>query len=165
MIAESICVRKVSTPEEAGRIVEFFFSPVSFDDARHTPGEVEHLSTLPYRALEGDSVFWYVTDENGEVIGVCSIAQNEQQSGGYGWDYLVVHRSFRKSGIASALIEEMKEHLARVSARYVVTYTCSLPAYDPIRRLFARHGFSEIGRLPDYYFDGEDRLIYYRKLA
>lgn len=165
MIAGSYRVRKVSTPEEASRIVDFFFSSDSFDDTRHTPGEAEHFRSFPYLALKGDTVFWYVTDENGGIVGVNSIAANEQRTGGYSWDYIVVHKRCRKSGIASALIEEMFAYLKRVSARYLVTYTCSLPEYGPIRRLFERHGFREAGMLPDYYFDGEDRLIYYRRMT
>ncbi|WP_276357826.1 GNAT family N-acetyltransferase [Cohnella caldifontis] len=165
MIAGSYRVRKLSTAEEAGKIVDFFFSPDSFDDTRHTPGEMEHFRSLPYQALQGETVFWYVTDDSGNVIGVNSVAQNEQQTGGYSWDYIAVHRDYRKSGLASALIEEMLRYMESIPARYLITYTCSLPEYDAIRRLFARNGFREVGRLPDYYFDGEDRMIYYRKIS
>ena len=165
MIAGSYRVCKVTTPEEAGRIVEFFFSPDSFDDTRHTPGEMEHFRALPYRALKGETVFWYVTDDQGDIIGVNSMAENEQRTGGYSWDYVVVHKAHRHSGIASALIEEMLQTLKRMQARYVVTYTCSLPAYKAIRRLFERYGFRRIGQLPNYYFEGEDRLIYYRQIS
>jgi len=165
MIAGSYRVRKVSTPEEAEKIVEFFFSPDSFDDIRHTPGEMEHFRKLPYRALRGETVFWYVTNERGELIGVNSVEENEQKTGGYEWDYVVVHKEYRHSGVASALIEEMLSTLERMQARYLVTYTCSLPEYMAIRRLFERYGFQLIGQLPDYYFVGEDRLIYYRQIS
>jgi len=165
MIAGSYRVHKVSTPEEAGKIVNFFFSPDSFDDTRHTPGEMEHFKSLPYRALRGETIFWYVTDEEGRVIGVNSVEENEQKTGGYEWDYVVVHKAYRHSGIASALIEEMLQTLKQMEVRYLVTYTCSLPEYRSIRRLFERYGFRRIGDLPDYYFAGEDRLIYYRQIS
>lgn len=165
MIAGTYRVRRVSTSEEAGKIVDFFFSPDSFDDIRHTPGEIEHFRSLPYRALQGNAVFWYAADEEGRIIGVNSVAENEQMTGGYSWDYIVVHKRYRNAGLASALIEEMLRDMRRAQARYLITYTCSLPEYGTIRRLFERYGFREIGSLPDYYFDGEDRLIYYRKLT
>jgi len=164
MIAGTYRIKRLSTAEEAARIVAFFFSPDSFDDTRHTPGEEEHFKTLPYRAMRGESVFWYVTDEAGEVIGVNSIAENEQRTGGYSWDYIVVHRSHRGGGIAAALIENMMAYLQQIRARYVVTYTCDLPPYETIQRLFVKYGFRLAGRLPDYYYDGEDRLIYARSL-
>lgn len=165
MIAGICGIRRLNTSEEAARIVDFFFSPDSFDDTRHTPGEEEHFRTLPYQAIRGEAVFWYATDEHGAIIAVNCIAENEQRTGGYSWDYIVVHRAYRNSGIAASLIENMMAYLHEVHARYIVTYTCDLPPYETIQRLFVRHGFELVGRLPDYYYDGEDRLIYARSLA
>ncbi|MNZ62658.1 hypothetical protein D3C78_807860 [compost metagenome] len=91
--------------------------------------------------------------------------ENEQKTGGYSWDYLVVHHSCRKSGVAASLISSMFQHLEAIKARYLVTYTCDLPEYVRIRQLFDRNGFTLVGRCPDYYYEGEDRLIYYRKLV
>jgi len=165
MITGTHRIRRLSTPEEAARIVDFLFSEDSFDDTRHTPGEEEHFKTLPYRAMQGESVFWYVADESGKVIGINSVAENEQRTGGYDWNYIVVHREHRHGGIAASLIENMIGYLRQIGARYVVTYTCDLPPYEAIQRLFVRYGFRMAGRIPDYYYEGEDRLIYVRHLA
>lgn len=165
MIAGTYAIEKLETAEDAGRIVDFFFSPDSFDDDRHTPGEVEHFRTLPYRALHGEAVFWFVKNKAGEIIAVNSAKENEQRTGGYSWDYIVVHRDYRNEGLASALIDEMLRYFRSISARYVMTYTCSLPEYGTIRSMFERYGFSLVGCCPDYYFEGEDRLVYCRKLT
>jgi len=165
MITGTHRIQRVGSPEEAARIVEFFFSQESFDDTRHTPGEEEHFKTLPYRAMLGEAAFWYATDESGEILGINCIAENEQRTGGYDWDYIVVRRGRRNEGVAASLIETMFAYLRQIGARYVVTYTCDLPPYETIRRQFVRYGFTLSGRLPDYYYDGEDRLIYYRKLT
>ncbi|MFC5702272.1 GNAT family N-acetyltransferase [Cohnella faecalis] len=165
MIANTYRIERLGSVADAERIVAFFFSPYSFDDTRHTPGEEEHFRTLPYRALEGEAVFWFVTNEQGDIVAVNSVKENEQKTGGYSWDYIVVHRDYRSEGIASRLIEAMFLFLEYSSARYVMTYTCSLPEYGTIRKLFERNGFELIGRCPDYYFEGEDRLIYCRKIS
>ncbi|MFD0674116.1 GNAT family N-acetyltransferase [Cohnella sp. GCM10027633] len=157
---DAYTVERVNSEEEASRIVEFLFSQDSFDDNRHTPGEVEHFRSLPYRALRGELVLWHVRDEEGRVIAINCVAENEQRTGGYSWDYIVVHRAYRKSGVATALISEMLSTLRSEGARYVMTFTCSLPEYASIRRLFAKHGFRLYGTCPDYYYEGEDRLIY-----
>ncbi|MCD9025812.1 GNAT family N-acetyltransferase [Cohnella silvisoli] len=165
MITGTYVIHRLNTKEQADRIVEFFFSPYSFDDTRYTPGEEEQLRSLPYRALDGQVIFWYVTNEENEIIGASCIAENEQKSGGYSWDYVVVHRLYRKWGIAASLLEQMVHYLEQVSARYLITYTCGLPEYQSIRRLFERNSFQLIGRCPDYYFEGEDRLIYWRQIS
>lgn len=159
-ITDAYRVERVDSEEEAERIVEFLFSEDSFDDNRHTPGEVEHFRTMPYRALRGELVLWQVRDEVGRVIAINCVTENEQRTGGYSWDYIVVHRAHRKSGVASVLIEEMLSTLREAGARYVMTFTCSLPEYASIRRKFEKLGFQLYGTCPDYYYDGEDRLIY-----
>lgn len=165
MITGTYVIQRLNTKEQAERVVEFFFSPSSFDDTRYTPGEVEQLRSLPYQAVKGQVILWVVTNEMDEIIGASCIAENDQKTGGYSWDYVVVHRDYRKWGIAAALLEKMMTYLRQVSARYLITYTCSLPEYKTIRVLFERNGFQLIGQCPDYYFEGEDRLIYWRRIS
>ncbi|QJD84376.1 GNAT family N-acetyltransferase [Cohnella herbarum] len=165
MITGTFVIHRLETEEQASRIVDFFFSSNSFDDTRYTPGEEEQLRSLPYRAISGQVMFWYVTNEDDEIIGASCAAENDQKTGGYSWDYVVVHRAYRRWGIAAALLERMIDFLRQVSARYILTYTCSLPEYKTVRRLFERNQFQLIGTCPDYYFDGEDRLIYWRKIS
>ncbi|MBD2867575.1 GNAT family N-acetyltransferase [Paenibacillus arenilitoris] len=165
MLAQQFRINQVSTAEEAERIVAFLLSDHSFDDTRYTPGELVHFRELPYRALKGELLFWYAEDASGQVVGINCVAENEQQTGGFSWDYIVVHRHYRKSGVAASLIEQMFLHMQAAGARYIITYTCDLPEYSRIRQLFERNGFALVGRCPDYYYKGEDRLIYYRKLV
>ncbi len=165
MITRTYEIRLLDSEERARGIVEFLFSAFSFDDTRYTPGEEEQLRTLPYRALAGQAVVWYAVNELDEIIAVSCVAENDQKTGGYSWDYVVVHREYRGWGIAGALLERMLDYLRQAFARYLITYTCSLPEYQTIRRLFERNGFTLIGQCPDYYFDGEDRLIYWLRLS
>lgn len=165
MIVEQFRIEQLDSVVYAEPIVEFLLSNHSFDDTRYTPGELEHFRKLPYRALKQELVLWYALNEAGDIIAINSVTENEQQTGGFSWDYIVVHRDYRKSGIASTLIAEMTAFLKHMQSRYIITYTCDLPEYKSIRRLFERNEFALIGRCPDYYYDGEDRLIYYRKLT
>ncbi|MEK0313948.1 GNAT family N-acetyltransferase [Cohnella sp. 56] len=164
MDSNTITVRIIDTREAADAVVAFLLSPQAFDDERPTPGEEEHFRTLPYMALEGKTIYWYATDAAGAVVAATGVAENEQRTGGYTWDYLVVRRDYRRGGLALRLAGEMLDCLTARGARFLVTYTCDLPVYDGVRRLFERLGFTLNGRLPHYYFDGEDRLIYYLNL-
>ncbi|WP_419872034.1 GNAT family N-acetyltransferase [Candidatus Pristimantibacillus sp. PTI5] len=165
MLVGQFKIDRVSTTVEAEEIVKFLLSDYSFDDTRYTPGELVHFRELPYRALKNELSFWYAKDEQGKIVGINCVAENEQKTGGYSWDYLVVHHDYRKAGVAAMLIEQMYVFLKEIQARYLVTYTCDLPEYDRIRQLFEKSGFTLVGRCPDYYYEGEDRLIYHRKLV
>ncbi|MDQ6423025.1 GNAT family N-acetyltransferase [Paenibacillus sp. LHD-117] len=164
MLVQSSLIELLADRQTAEEISEFLLSDSSFDDTHYTPGELKHFRELPYRALQGDCTFWFARNEHGKIAGINCIAQNEQGTGGYNWDYLVVHKDYRRSGLAARFIEEMFRYLQEQDARYIVTYTCDLPEYAAIQRMFLKLGFSLVGRCPDYYYDGEDRLIYHRKL-
>lgn len=158
-------VLKVSNEEEASKISSFFLSDVSFDDTRHTPGEIEHFQTQPLLSINSnDLYFQYIADEHGEIVGVISFRENDHKTGGFTFDYIVVHKAYRKHGIASKLIDSMLETVQAINGRYVLTYTCDTSDYEAIRNLFARKGFVQVGHLPHFYFEGEGQLLYYKAI-
>lgn len=158
-------VRLMTTEEEARRISDFFLSEWSFDDRRHTPGELDHFRNGPLDSLKAEHHrYWFVENDTDDIIAVTSCKENEHRTGGYLWDYMVVHRQYRRLGLANRLYETLERYVRSIGARYLLTYTCDLPEYVPIRRMFQRRGFVQIGRYPDYYYDGEDRIAYCKKL-
>ncbi|MDF2837590.1 MAG: family N-acetyltransferase [Paenibacillus sp.] len=165
MLVQSCRIELVEDRQTAEEISSFLLSDSSFDDTRYTPGELKHFRELPLKALAGEEVFWYARSEDGGIAGINCMAPNEQGSGGYNWDYLVVHRDYRRSGLAASFIDEMFRYLREREARYLLAYTCDLPEYDAIKNMFRKLGFGLIGRCPDYYYAGEDRLIYHRKIT
>jgi GNAT superfamily N-acetyltransferase len=158
-------VNSMQNEADARRVSEFFLSEHAFDDQNHTPGEVVHFSKWPFESLQiPNHRHWYVENETGEIIGVISTRENEHRTGGYLWDYMVVHKRYRRLGIATQLYNTMVEFVKQQEGRYILTYTCDLPQYGSIQRMFSQLGFKLIGSYPDYYYDGEARLAYWRKL-
>lgn len=159
-------VIELSTEQDAQRITEFYLSAMSFDDQRHTPGELEHFCKAPLESLrQRNHRHWFVENEAGELIAVTSCKENEHQSGGFLWDYLAVHREYRRHGLAKILFRTLEDFVRSVQGRYLLTYTCDLPEYEPIQRMFRANGFELIGTYPNYYYDGEARLAFYKKLS
>jgi GNAT superfamily N-acetyltransferase len=158
-------VHAMQNEEDAERVSQFFLSKDAFDDQNHTPGELVHFSKWPRESLQiPNHRHWYVENENKQIIAVISTRENEHRTGGYLWDYLVVHREYRNLGIAKQLYETMLEFIEQQSGRYILTYTCDLPQYASVQNMFAKLGFQLIGNYPDYYYEGEARLAYWKKL-
>ncbi|MBO9605474.1 MAG: GNAT family N-acetyltransferase [Paenibacillaceae bacterium] len=161
----SYLVQEMENEAQAQRIGDFFLSPHSFDDQRYTPGEQEMFRNRPRQSLhQGGDRFWFVENERGEVIGACNIKENEHRTGGYMWDFIAVHRQYRNLGIARRLYDTMIAFVRSRGGRYILTYTCDLPEYAPIQRMFEGRGFTLVGTCPDYYYDGEAMLLYNKKL-
>ncbi|TDF97142.1 GNAT family N-acetyltransferase [Paenibacillus piri] len=162
---ESINVVLMEKEEEARKVSEFFLSEQSFDDQRHTPGEIDHFHNKPLESLKSDNhQHWYAAIPTGEIVGAISVTENEHRTGGYLWDYIVVRKDYRKLGIATRLYETMLAFVKERRGRYILTYTCDLQEYSTIRRIFKERGFEHIGSYPDYYYEGEGRMAFLKKL-
>ncbi len=153
----------VESEREAKEVTNFLRSAASFDDRNFTPGELEHMELCIYESLrEENSYYWCVKNETGQIIGALGVKENCQKSGGYIGDYCVIHRNYRKNGIARALHYKVFDFLCTLGARYMLIETCDMPCYLPVRKLLSELGFYQIGHCPDYYFTGEG-LVWYVK--
>jgi len=158
-------IEMLDNERDAEQITRFLLSDLSFDDQRHTPGELLHFQQHPSTSLHQVQYhYWYVRNPYGDIIGVLSGFENEQQTGGFVLDYIAVHRSYRKQGIATHLILHMFDFVKALRGRYILTYTCDLIPYIPIQQLFEHLGFLRIGFYPDYYYEGEGRITYFYKM-
>ncbi|WP_310188358.1 GNAT family N-acetyltransferase [Bacillus sp. 3255] len=159
-------VQELTNEKDALRITEFYLSSSSFDDQRHTPGELDHFRNAPLQSLtQRNHRHWFIENEDGEIIAVTSCKENEHQSGGFLWDYLAVHREYRRHGFAKILFQTLEAFSREAGGRYILTYTCDLPEYQPIQRMFRANGFELIGTYPNYYYEGEARLAFYKPLV
>lgn len=158
-------LRTLKSRKDAKRISAFFLSEDSFDDRNFTNGELIQLKSLPTESLKDpDFQFWYIEGSENEIIGVISLRENEQKSGGYFIDYMAVHRQHRHRGIASQLIDVAIKYVQSSNGRYLQANTCDTALYESARDLYDKKGFLRAGHLPDYYFKGEGMITYYKKI-
>ena len=166
MQVSHLTVHELTTEKDAVRITDFYLSPHAFDDQRHTPGELDHFRHAPKLSLsQRNHRHWFLENEEGEIIAVTSCKENEHQSGGFLWDYLAVHREYRRHGFAKVLFHALETFARNAQGRYILTYTCDLPEYLPIQKMFKANGFELIGSYPNYYYEGEARLAFYKPLS
>jgi D-alanine-D-alanine ligase len=78
--------------------------------------------------------------------------------------WLAVDAGCRKLGVGRALMTLCEELIARRGGRRVVVETAGRVAYEGTRRFYERVGYVECGRVPDFYGDGDDKVMYLRTL-
>lgn len=69
---------------------------------------------------------------------------------------LVVDAACRGNRIGSRLLDKMEACAFR---RWPNVYLCVSDFNEPARRFYARHGYLEIGRLPDLLVAGRDEIL------
>lgn len=149
---------------EMQSIIDFFLSEASFDDRKFTPGELVELKRNPISSLnENNYFYWYAKDKTGKIIAALGVKENSQKTGGFRGDYCVVHRDFRKLGIAQEMHKMMFAHLQNRKARYLIIQTCDTPSYIHMVHLLEHNGFELVGHCPDYYYKNEGMLLYMKR--
>lgn len=78
--------------------------------------------------------------------------------------FLAVLPECRNQGRARELLEVTREEVQRRGARLLLVETSSTAAQAPARRLYERMGFTIAGTIPDYYADGDSKVIFSRRI-
>jgi len=82
------------------------------------------------------------------------------------WDiyWIAVSREEQSRGIGSVLMAFAEDEIKKAQGRLAIIETSSKPEYEKTRRFHHRHGYEVVGRIPDFYAPGDDKLILQKRL-
>jgi len=63
------------------------------------------------------------------------------------------------------LLGFVEGHVRAAGGRLLVIESSSQPTFDPVRRFYSKRGYVECGRVPDFYADGDGKVIVAKRLA
>ncbi len=78
--------------------------------------------------------------------------------------WICVHPAFERRGLAQALQRAAEALVRSGGGDKIVLETSGRPGYARSRAFYERAGFAETGRIRDFYADGDDCIIYCKKL-
>lgn len=83
------------------------------------------------------------------------------------WDLwmIAVTASHQGRGIGGQLLRYTEARVRERDGRLLLIETSSLPKFDPTRAFYARHSYREVARIPDFYTDGDSKVIFAKRLA
>ena len=123
-----------------------------------------------------------VVDESDQPCGYVCYGPTPLTAGTYDLYWIAVDPQWHGRGFGSVLIEYVEQQLGRSrkavdnanellsrpasaeAGRLLIIETSSLPRYEAARRLYQRHHYREVARIPDFYAEGDDRVIYAKRL-
>jgi ribosomal protein S18 acetylase RimI-like enzyme len=82
------------------------------------------------------------------------------------WDlyWIAVDPASQRAGVGGALLAAVEAAAAAEGGRTMLAETGSKTSYEPARRFYRRHGYTEIARIPDFYAVGDDKVFYAKPL-
>ncbi len=111
-----------------------------------------------------DSYRWLSCWHDGRMIGFACYGPESLTDRTWDLFWICVSSEARGRGAGQALIAAAESQARQAGGRLMVIYTSSTPKYAPARRLYERAGFARVAVVPDYYAEGDDLNIYWKRL-
>ena len=83
------------------------------------------------------------------------------------WDlwWIGVRPERHGEGIGDELLKFVEDHVRSANGRILIIETSSLPKLERTRRFYARRGYVQCGQVPDFYADGDDKVIFAKRMS
>lgn len=91
-------------------------------------------------------------------------APTEHAEGVWNLWWIGVAADSQRHGIGGGLLKFAEEKVQSAGGRLLLIETSSLPAFDSVRQFYIKRGYTECGRVPDFYRLGEAKLIYFKRI-
>jgi len=116
----------------------------------------EHANTQGHRAI---------TDEkDGQVRGFAYYAPAAMADRTWYLYWIAVNRQIQARGVGSSLLHQVEEDIRSQNGRLLLIETSSLPHYELTRKFYLKHGYEQAAVLKDFYSDGDDMVVFRRRL-
>jgi ribosomal protein S18 acetylase RimI-like enzyme len=113
---------------------------------------------------EGDYTALGAFTRGSELLGYVCYGPTPCTMGTWDLYWIAVSPEAQGSGVGSQLLKEVERRLALKDARLVIIETSSQPQYSKTRAFYAGRGYEVVARVPDFYAEGDDRLILAKRI-
>ena len=132
------------------------------------PHEIQALDEVlsDYHAGNRDEGHVAVTDErHGQVVGYAYYAPAAMTDRTWYLYWIAVAKDTHAKGVGSQLLRHAEDDIRARGGRVLFIETSSLPHYELTRKFYLKHGYEVNGQLRDYYADGDDMVVFRKRLA
>jgi ribosomal protein S18 acetylase RimI-like enzyme len=130
------------------------------------PHEIDTLRELLAEYHQGQSDHIAVSAQrDGQVVGFAYYAADSMTDRTWYLYWIAVSRAVRARGIGAELLRYVEADIRSRRGRLLFIETSSQPSYAPTRRFYARHGYEVAATLRDYYRDGDDMVVFGKRLG
>lgn len=107
----------------------------------------------------------WADDPSGPPVGMVYFSLNTMSDRTWDLWMIAVAPERQGQGIGSELVRFTEAHIRANGGRLLLIDTSSLPKYDTTRAFYSKHGYGEVARIPDFYTDGDSKVIYAKRIA
>jgi ribosomal protein S18 acetylase RimI-like enzyme len=109
-----------------------------------------------------DMWFAFVEDTTPTAIGYC--VPEKLTNGTYNLLAIGVSKDAQRKGIATDMMNYIEKQLKQKDARILIVETSSDDAQICARNLYKKIGYTQIAVINDFWNDGEDKIVFWKRL-
>jgi ribosomal protein S18 acetylase RimI-like enzyme len=79
--------------------------------------------------------------------------------------WIAVGKALQGRGIGGVMLAAVEADVRAAGGRLLLIETSSTSAYEPTRQFYLKHEYSVAARIPDFYADGDDKIIFAKRLG
>jgi ribosomal protein S18 acetylase RimI-like enzyme len=137
-----------------------------------TPAEVGIALELIDEWLELGEHSGYLTyvleardPEKSEVLGYVCFGPTPLTESTFDVYWIAVDKSKHRGGVGKRLLKFSEEEVVRRGGKMLLIETSSQETYGGTIQFYERTGYELVGKIPEYYKPGDDKLIFAKRLA
>ena len=131
------------------------------------PWEIEVAIELIEDRLAKGAVSEYLflfAESVGQIAGYACYGPVTMAQGRFELYWIAVDTARRDQGIGTLLLARVESHMRELGGKYLYSETSSRDLYRPTREFYHRQGFREVARVPLFYADDDDKVIFMKTL-
>ena len=121
----------------------------------------------PLEPMNDDHTWIVLVDDADTVIGGAYYGPEGHSDRVWNLYFLAVSQAHQGGGTGSALIAHVENDLRERGtdvAKLLLIETSSVASFDPTREFYRKHGYLEVARVPEYYGDADDKVVFWKSL-
>jgi ribosomal protein S18 acetylase RimI-like enzyme len=148
-------------PQQTPTLVEMArgtdaFKPIEIQALQEVLDDYHRLNaTLGHRAV--------AFERDGKTLGFTYFAEAAMTDRTWSLWWIVVERQAQAAGVGGQMLTYVERAVREAGGRQLLIETSSLPKYELTRRFYLKHGYKQVGVVPNYYADGDDMLFFAKR--
>ncbi len=153
-------------PADTSRLVALAVATGLFEPADADLLLRDVLDNIHAGRLGADHVATVCTDgPDGLPAAWAYFARDEMADGVWELFWIGVTPERHGEGIGEALLRSVESDVSARKGRLLLIATSSTPPLSRTRQFYGKRGYAECGRVPDFYADGDDKVLYVKRMA
>ena len=108
---------------------------------------------------------WFTELEGGKPISIGYCAPEQLTDGTYNLYAIGVRNDIQSKGTGSRMMAFIENHLKVLGQRILIVETSGSDDFKPTRKFYEKLGYNKEAVIRDFWQEGEDKVIYWKKLT